>query len=109
MSFIKVLIKNLRTIFLAKGDKIIAPAIAGINAVLAANLIKLVVDFDVLTASVIAFSVNVAGTYVSIIISKYLKNMTKEKLTLTWFETENKNTERLGAMYCYPYNRNNFN
>lgn len=108
LSFIKVLIKNLKTIFLAKENKIMAPAMAGMNAVLTANLIKLVVEFNVLTASLIAFSINVVGTYFSIIISKYLKNMKKKKLTLTWFETENKDTVRRGAMYCYPY-RNDFN
>ena len=65
LSLIKVLIKSIRTISLVKGNWY-APLLAGINALLAANLIKLVVELDIISVCIIAFLTNVVGTYISI-------------------------------------------
>lgn len=65
LSLIKVLIKSIRTISLVKGNSY-APLLAGINALLAANLIKLVVELDIISVCIIAFLTNVVGTYISI-------------------------------------------
>ena len=65
LSLIKVLIKSIRLISLVKGNSY-APLLAGINALLAANLIKLVVELDIISVCIIAFLTNVVGTYMSI-------------------------------------------
>lgn len=77
LSFVRVLIKNCKTIFLAKEDATRARLLAGVNAVLAANLVKMVVELNILTATLIAFFVNVAGCFFSITISKKIKNRQK--------------------------------
>lgn len=70
ISFIKVLVKNCKTIFLIQGNKTYTILLAGANALLAANLFKMIITLDIVIVSIITFSVNVIGAYISIIISK---------------------------------------
>lgn len=69
----KSTIKNCKTILINGNQYFPAAVISGVNALMAVNLIKITVEFDIVTVSIVACMANFVGCILAMKICKTIK------------------------------------